>query len=115
MSTYMSGSCGFAIGGEGARRANQRIAMRVPCRVRPLDSTTTVIPGESVDISATGLAIHVGTPFHPGTSVEVMLIHSDGEPTCWYGRVVHSRRVAMGTFLLGIRIDTALRETAPNA
>lgn len=115
MSAYAPGFFNFTVDTERARRTNHRLAMRVPCRVRPLGLWTTVIPGESVNVSATGLAIHVGNALPVGIAIEVMLIHTDGEPTCWCGRVVYSRRVATGTFLVGIRIDTELRETAPSA
>lgn len=89
--------------------------MRAPCRIRALDSLGEAIAGETVDWSQSGFAVHAGRCLAAGTPVEVLLVQPEGEPVCWYGRVMHARRVASGTFLLGILVDGSLRESAPDA
>jgi hypothetical protein len=90
------------------RRAERRVAHRVPCRVRShntlLGKRVSVV-GQTVNLSADGLAVQVGQPMDEGTSVEVLLPHLDGEPTRLWGRVAHSRRVLSGTFEVGIWIE----------
>jgi len=93
---------------EARQRGERRVAHRVPCRVRAAlegkrQSLTSV--GQTVNLSASGLAIQLGQPLDSGTNVEVLLPHLDGEPTRLLGRVAHSRRVLTGTFEIGIEID----------
>jgi hypothetical protein len=95
------------------RRTERRVAHRVPCRVRTLDvarDKSTAVLGQTVNLSANGLAVQVGRPMEAGAQVEVLLPHLDGEPTRLRGMVAHSRRVVTGTFELGIQIEP---ESAP--
>jgi len=90
------------------RRAERRVAHRVPCRVRSFNSALgkpVSVVGQTVNLSANGLAVQIGRPIEEGTSVEVLLPHLDGEPTRLCGRVAHSRRVLSGTFEVGIWIE----------
>lgn len=90
-------------------RANRQLSRRpyrVPCRLRVLggDGVFATL-GETVNISQTGLAVQLATALPPGAQVEVLLPHLDGEPTCFYGQVVHRRRVLTGTFEIGIVLE----------
>jgi hypothetical protein len=67
--------------------------------------------GQTVNLSANGLAVQIGRPLLEGTWVEVLLPHLDGEPTRLRGKVVHSRRVLSGTFEVGIRIEPEVLPT----
>jgi len=67
--------------------------------------------GQTVNLSANGLAVQLGRPVHDGVRVEVLLPQLDGEPTRLVGRVAHSRRVLSGTFEVGIWIDPELAAT----
>ena len=90
------------------RRTERRVAHRVPCRVRtPVSSPAKAesVVGQTVNLSANGLAVQLGRPIDAGASVEVFLPHLDGEPTRLLGRVAHTRRVLSGTFEIGIRIE----------
>jgi hypothetical protein len=100
-------------GDTSRRRAERRVAHRVPCRVRAADTVygkAVSVVGETVNLSANGLAVQLGRPVEDGARVEVLLPQLDGEPTRLVGRVAHSRRVLSGTFELGIRIES---ETEP--
>jgi hypothetical protein len=102
-----SASGGIKLDG-APRRAERRVAHRVPCRVRTSDSVHgggTAVLGQTVNLSASGLAVQVGQPLEAGALVEILLPHLDGEPTRLRGRVAHSRRVLSGTFEIGIRIE----------
>jgi hypothetical protein len=90
------------------RRAERRVSHRVPCRVRASDALQgkgVCVVGQTVNLSANGLAVQVGRSMAEGTSVEVLLPPLDGEPTRLLGRVAHSRRVLSGTFEIGIWIE----------
>ncbi len=85
------------------RRTERRVACRLPCHlILPIDSqqklTTT---GETVNASADGIAVQVGLPLERGSTVEVLL---SSARTRMRGEVVHSRRVASGTYQVGIRL-----------
>jgi hypothetical protein len=89
-------------------RAERRVSHRVPCRVRassarPGKGLSAV--GQTVNLSASGLAVQLAQPMDEGTSVEVLLPPLDGEPTRLLGTVAHSRRVLSGTFEIGILIS----------
>jgi hypothetical protein len=89
------------------RRAERRVAHRVPCRVRAadaLDGKGICVIGQTVNLSANGLAVQVGESMDAGTLVEVLLPPLDGEPTRLVGTVAHSRRVLSGTFEIGILV-----------
>jgi hypothetical protein len=90
------------------RRAERRVAHRVPCRVRAsevLAGKGICAVGQTVNLSANGLAVHLAGPMDEGTAVEVLLPPLDGEPMRLFGRVAHSRRVLSGTFEIGILIS----------
>jgi len=89
-------------------RGERRVAHRVPCRVRvrhAADGRKLAVVGQTVNLSANGLAVQLGRALEHGVAVEVLLPHLDGEPTRLHGRVVHSRRVLSGTFEIGIRLE----------
>lgn len=89
------------------RRIERRFAHRVPCRVRtnePTNERAINTIGQTVNLSASGVAVQLAHPIETGTPVEVYLPHLDGAPTLLHGHVAHSRRVLMGTFEIGIRI-----------
>ncbi len=96
-------------GAEARRRGELRFAHRVPCRVRSRSETATApisVTGQTVNLSANGVAVQIGQPLHVGQAVEVFLPHLDGEPMRVTGRVIHSRRVVSGTFEVGISIES---------
>jgi hypothetical protein len=93
------------------KRAERRVAHRVPCHVRAPDNSygkAVSVVGQTVNLSANGLAVQVGLPMDQGARVEILLPQLDGEPTRLVGRVAHSRRVLTGTFEIGIRIEPEL-------
>ncbi len=97
------------LGSEARRRTELRFAHRVPCRVRTREGHTKAalsVIGQTVNLSARGVAVQVGHPIRVGLPVEVLLPHLDGEPMRVTGRVVHSRRVVSGTFEIGISIES---------
>ena len=90
------------------RRAERRVAHRVPCRVRVLNTSTgrgISVVGQTINLSVSGLAVQLGRALVTGTHVEVLLPQLDGEPMRLHGRVIHCRRVLTGTFEVGIGID----------
>ena len=90
------------------RRAERRVAHRVPCRVRAseaLHAKGSCVVGQTVNLSANGLAVQLARPMDEGTTVEVLLPPLDGEPTRLFGTVAHTRRVLSGTFEIGILIS----------
>jgi hypothetical protein len=91
----------------GAKRPRKRrTPHRVPCRLRVIGAAgIQAVLGETLNISATGLALQVGAEIAPGARVEVLLPHLDGEPACLYGTVVRKRRVLSGTYEIGLRFD----------
>jgi hypothetical protein len=92
------------------RRAERRVAHRVPCRVRASEAIPgkgVSAVGQTVNLSANGLAVQLARPMDQGTAVEVLLPPLDGEPTRVLGTVAHSRRVLSGTFEIGILISDA--------
>jgi len=91
-----------------AQRGERRVPHRVPCQLRARNDAlgkAVALLGQTVNLSASGLAVQVGQPVQYGARVEVLLPHIDGEPTRLNGTVAHSRRVHTGTFELGIRIE----------
>lgn len=89
-------------------RVERRVAHRVPCRVRAsaaLQGKGLCAIGQTVNLSANGLAVQLSRPMDEGTAVEVLLPPLDGEPTRLVGTVAHSRRVLSGTFEVGILIS----------
>lgn len=98
-------AAGVANASRTRRRAERRVAHRVPCRVRvcepPVGKGACAI-GQTVNLSVNGLAVQLAGPMDAGTEVEVLLPPLDGEPTLLRGTVAHSRRVLSGTFEIGI-------------
>lgn len=84
-----------------ARRRERRAVHRVPCRLRLCEDDVT-LSGETVNISSTGLAVHVGYAIPHGTLVEAIVPQFEGDPLRVTGAVVHTRRVLTGTFEVGI-------------
>ena len=90
------------------KRAGCRVPHRVPCCLRVSGNQNTAdlsITGETVNMSAGGLSVQLGQSVPQGTPVEVLLPQTTNEPICAHGLVVHSRRVATGTFEIGIWIN----------
>ncbi|MBU0638384.1 MAG: PilZ domain-containing protein [Planctomycetes bacterium] len=86
-------------------RETRRTPHRVPCRLRVFDPSTgaiTAVCGQTVNISADGLAVWLNTDVPTGTWVEALVPRLEGAPLCLSGTVVRSRRVLTGTFEVGI-------------
>lgn len=107
-----------AASGAGGRMRGQapgrqrRTSHRVPCRVRVTDESSgsaTALVGETVNLSARGLAVRLARELAPGAAVEVLFPHVDGEPVVMLGRVVHTRRVLTATFEVGVEFGVELR------
>lgn len=95
-------------------RATRRVPHRVPCRVRLIDPATgagRTVVGETVDLSAGGVALQLGSDVPVGTWVETLVPHLHGEPLFLCGTVVHSRRTMAANYEIGI----ALGEAPPTA
>lgn len=110
-----TGSATATVAGGSAphRRAERRVAHRVPCRVRAMRTSNgknVSVVGQTVNVSANGLAVQLARSVDDGTPVEILLPHLDGEPTRLRGRVVHSRRVLSGTFEVGIQMEPEIVE-----
>ena len=95
------------------QRAERRVLHRVPCCLRVPGHQSAAglsIAGQTVNLSEGGLSIQLGQSVPQGTPVEVLLPQTTNEPICAHGMVVHSRRVATGTFEIGIWLSS---ETYP--
>ncbi len=87
------------------RRIARRTPYRVPCRVRLVDPQTgevRTVAGQTVNISAGGLSLQITVEPDPGTWVETLVPHPNGEPMFVCGRVVHVRRTTAASFELGV-------------
>src|SRR5262245_17522955 len=87
------------------RRAQRRRPHRVPCEVWLRDNITgerRVLAGQTVNLSATGIAVQVGETVACGTTVEALMLPALSTPLRVSGAVRHVRRVLTGTFELGI-------------
>ena len=62
------------------------------------------VVGQTVNLSALGMAIQLAEPLPIGSEVQVLLPHLNGEPTQVQGTVIHSRQVNAGTHEVGIRV-----------
>ncbi len=83
----------------------RRVPHRVPCRLRVLDEAAEPIAsycGQTVNISACGLAVQVSQPIPAGTQIEALVPHADGAPLLFSGKVLHIRRVLGDVFEIGI-------------
>ena len=86
-------------------RGGPRMPHRVRCRVRwhdPDSGQPRSLLGQTVNISASGLAVQLGDDVPTGARVEALVPHLNDEPMFVYGNVVHSRRVLADTFEIGI-------------
>ena len=83
----------------------RRVPHRVPCRVRVLDEAAEPVAtycGQTVNISACGLAVQLSQPIPAGTQIEALVPHAEGAPLLFSGKVLHSRRVLGDIFEIGI-------------
>ncbi len=95
------------------RRAERRVSHRVPCRVRSSDVHVNkgfCAVGQTINLSANGMAVQLAEPMEAGTPVEVLLPQLDGEPTRVCGKVAHTRRMHAGAFEVGIWIEPDSQE-----
>lgn len=100
--------------GPSQRRVQRRLAHRVPCSVRLTEAhdQEARLPGETVNVSATGIAVQVAAPIVVGSEVEVTLGTSAGRgQRRLLGSVVHVRRVTTGRYEVGIQ--AAFEDGAP--
>ena len=84
-----------------------RLAHRVPCTLAVLEGAGApagVLTGQTVNVSAGGLAVQVGCPLDRGARVCVALPGLDGGLARVIGEVVRTRQVNAGTYELGIRL-----------
>jgi hypothetical protein len=104
LANSLSGAARTVPGGV-RRRAEPRIAHRVPCEIwllDPVSGVRRVLTGRTVNLSASGIAVHVGEPVACGTTVEALMLPAPQAPRRLAGAVRHVRRVLTGTFELGI-------------
>ncbi len=83
----------------------RRVPHRVPCRLRVFNAAIEPVAtycGQTVNISAGGLAVQVGEAIPEGTIIEALVPHLEGEPLRIGGKVLHSRRVLGEMFEIGI-------------
>ncbi len=90
---------------------DRRWSHRAPCLLRLLDlggEAMLEIRGETVNMSANGLAVQVSGPVPAGLSVETVIARKSAEEAIVLrGKVVHSRRMSAGSFEIGVRTDTS--------
>ncbi len=90
---------------------DRRWSHRAPCLLRLLDSggeATFEIRGETVNMSASGLAVQVSEPVPAGMFVETVIAHkSVEEAIVLRGTVVNSRRMLAGSFEIGVRTEAS--------
>jgi hypothetical protein len=92
-------------------RRQSRVAHRVPCVVR-VDGEARFLRGETVNLSADGLALVLGESVPVGTPLHVRIEGTAGIR----GGVVRTRRVSAGTFEVGIAFEQrAYRSESPQA
>ncbi len=94
---------------EPQRPRERRTSFRAHCRVvvsgeTSADGAAVVIDGETLNLSARGVAIQTGQPLSLGTAVELRLA-LEGVDGPWRGVVVRSRRVVSGTFEIGVLLS----------
>ncbi|MCK4340728.1 MAG: PilZ domain-containing protein [Phycisphaerae bacterium] len=100
--------------GNPQQRVERRMPHRVPCRVRLVEPTTgevRTVMGETINLSAGGVAIQVGVDVPVGTWAETLIPHAHGDPLFLCGTVVHSRRTMHAHYEIGI----AMSDAAPPA
>ncbi len=88
---------------------DRRWSHRAPCLLRLLDSGGEAmfeIHGQTVNMSASGLAVQISEPVPAGFSVETVIAHKSAEEAIVLrGKVVHSRRMLAGSFEIGVRTE----------
>lgn len=94
---------------EPQRPRERRTSFRAHCRVvvpheHGADGNAVVFEGETLNLSARGVAIQTGQPLSLGTAVELQL-SLEGVDGPWRGVVVRSRRVVSGTFEIGVLLN----------
>lgn len=92
-------------GGRKCARGQRRVAHRVPCRVRLYDAhlgQPSAVIGQTTNISTNGLAVQLPRDVPPGTWVETLVPHINGDPLFVCGTVVHCRRVLGDEFEIGV-------------
>jgi hypothetical protein len=63
------------------------------------------VPGETLNISRTGVALQIATDVPQGTWVETLVPHPNGDPLFICGTVVHSRRTLAAGYEVGVVTD----------
>lgn len=89
------------------KRVVRRVPHRVPCRVRLVDTATgevRTVVGETVNLSAGGVALQLGLDVPVGTWVETLVPHVHGDPLFLCGTVVHTRRTMAANYEIGIAL-----------
>lgn len=86
------------------RRAEPRAAHRTPCRVHLLldDLTEQAFTGLTVNVSLSGICLHVPFACMEGAKLRVELVQAEGGRLEVHGTVAHCRRVLSGTYELGV-------------
>ncbi len=109
MGSVQMNTTGLVPRGRGRARKHlsrrRRVPHRVPCRLRVLDEAAELVAtfcGNTVNISACGLAVQVSQPIPAGTQIEALVPHAEGAPLLFTGTVLHSRRVLGNVFEIGI-------------
>ena len=85
----------------------RRWSHRAPCVLRLLDvdgASNLEVRGETVNVSAEGLAIQVPGPVPAGLHVETVIARTcDKDAIVVRGMVIHSRRILAGGYEIGVR------------
>lgn len=100
-------------------RRDRRWSHRAPCFIRIIETDGEFtagaiggieLQGETVNMSPSGLAIHVAEPIPTGVRVEAVVARWSGyEELRLLGRVVHTRRMLAGLFEIGVRLAPSER------
>ena len=69
--------------------------------------------GETVNLSAGGMAIQVALDLPLGTKVETLVPHADGAPLFLCGTVVHSRRTMRANYEIGVALADGVSREEP--
>jgi hypothetical protein len=95
-------------------RRDRRWSHRAPCFIRIVEADGELVvgmigamelKGETVNMSPSGLAIHVAEPIPTGVRVEAVIARWSGcEELRLLGRVVHTRRMLAGLFEIGVQL-----------
>lgn len=97
------------------RRQGRRVSRRGPCWVRFLDAGTGKmrdVLAQTVNISPTGVGLQCPAQIELGASVEVVLPKAHGDANQFHGEVMQVRRVASGTYEIGVQFDSGAQATA---